>query len=891
MKLYYYFFAFVFLCFVSCNTTLADNEKNLYGFSTNGATVYHLETGKLTNGKTAIITASIDGSVRCFDPQGKKLWEAGTDGGFPFDMCVADIDNDGSDEVMVASGNGSIYAFNSKGENLWVFSKSAPMYQVSSAKLPDGSSVVVAGGVEQILYSLSNQGEVINALNTTHCIRHIRAGNIKNNGQDYIALATTSSGLIGSLSLLLIDPSDLSVIWEKTDLGKYGHNTGKRFFSMLITDTNKDGNEEILLSGGWGENGIVYAYDHKGELLFSESDKIIPKISYRMNLLRHVKMPEDEFIIGLFGNVLIVYEMDGTCREVLYGPYSFTDCDFDPETKTLFMGSEVSGGDGIYALRLDKSGWQKEYESIRAVGKLAVIKQNLETLKEQITNFKAPDYQPAPRHVDVLSRNPGEIDYKNITFIARSGFSQEKEENAIWCRNPDRRAPHNLSAEEIVARVAELEKSGQRFILGGGHGEGFNYPLSTFERIIEAAPDHLLGFSFSEMESTGKSMQEVVEKILLPLAELCKQHKKIIIFQNKNIFWNGSVYLPFWEKILLNERYSDVFIPGLEETNSRTQELSLSGRIGLWQTGSFDRWSCREITDNANFDRMFEWGGQQVIVHHLRNLVSTTSLGSDFLQPYIFSGERHEIRDALFEQLVPFYKMLEKGIIQIPQKDQLLSLSGFALGMKTPPSQTFIKHGTNGHKYWYSETSHPEMVFDKLDTYWGGASIAPYDFSNYGMHVKRRMCNFLPVNPFGLPAIIPAHTKHTHRFNQIIETDGQFFYDESGKQFTASEYKPIVEKALEEEALKMPVIVKGDVHWSVVRIDSEHIRITLIDPGYLDPDERQAEIILQHLEGISCTDILSGETLNINKGRITTTIPAGVFRMLDVKHIPKNSTD
>lgn len=883
MKLHYYLLALIIPFFASCNNAFDNSDKTLHGFSTNGQTVYHLKTLNLKKGKTAIITASVDGSVRCFNPQGEKLWEGSTDGGFPFDMCVADINGDGSDEVMVASGNGSLYAFNSKGDNLWVFSKSPPLYQVSSAKLADGTSVVVAGGVEQILYTLSSQGEVINTLKTTHCIRHLRTGNIKNNGQDYIALATASSGLNGLLSLLLINPSDLSVLWEKTNLGQYGFNTGKRFFSMLITDTNKDGNEEILLSGGWGENGIVYAYDHNGELLFSESDEKIPNIPYRMNLLRHVEMPEDEFIVGLFGNVLIVYEMDGTCREVLNGPYSFADCYFDPGTKTLFMGSEISGGDGIYALRLDKPGWQKEYESIRAVGKLAVIDKNLETLRGQIAGFKAPAYQSPPRHVDVISRNPGEIDYKNLSFTTGYRFSQKTEENALWCRHLDRRNPYDLTADELVAKVLELENSGRSFILWSGHGEGFFYPLSTFERIIKAAPDHLLGFVFAEMENTSETMQEVVEQILLPLAELCKQHKKVIVFRNKNIFWNGSIYLPFWEKALLNERYSDVFIPGLEETNCRTQELSLSGRIGLWQTGSFDRWACRVVTDNANFDRMFEWGGQQVIVHHLRNLVSTASMGADVFFNDIHAGES---RDALYQQLVPFYEMLEKGIIQIPQKDQLLSLSGFALGMKSPPSPGYIKHGTNGHNYWFPATTHPEMVFNKLDTYWGGATIEPYDYSRYAMNAERRMCNYLPENPYGLTAIIPASAQSKNQFNRVIETDGQFFYDESGKQFTASEYKPVVEGILAEEAAKMPVMVQGDVHWSVVRIDPEHIRITLIDPGYLDPDERKAEIIMQHLKGISCTDILSGETLNINEERIVASVPAGLFRILDVKHNP-----
>lgn len=863
------------------SNSISDKGNGHYSFSTNGKTVYHLKTGKLKKEKRAIFTASIDGSVKCFTPKGKLLWKASTDDGFPFDLCVADINNDGSDEVLVASGNGGLYAFSSKGKSLWKFVKTPPLYQVSVAKKADGSAIILAGGVEQILYTISPKGEVLNTLKTRHCIRHIRTGNILNDGNEYVALATASTGLNGFLSLFLINPSDLSVIWEKSNLGRFGNNTGKRFFSMLVKDYNGDGHDEIIMGGGWGENGIIYSYDHKGELLFTKSDPKIPVIPYRMNLLRDVKLQDDEFIIGHFGNTMILYETNGDLREVINGPYSFADCHFDPVLKTLFMGSAVSGGDGIYALRLDQPDWKKQFETIKSVGKLAQIEANLETVKKQIANFKAPDYQPPIRHVDVISRKPEEMNFANLSFTRNTTLTQKIENpDELWCKHTDRRMRYNMTADELVASVQRMEESGQDFIIWSGHGEAMYYPLSTFERVIKIAPKHLVGFVFAEMEGTGPHMQQIVTEILGPLAAICKENHKIIIFRNKNIFWNGTCYLPFWKDILMNEKYKGVFVPGLEETNCRTQELSLSGRIGLWQTGYFDRWVCRVVTDNSNFDRMFEWGGHQVIVHHLRNLISAASLGADIFFNDIHGGAS---RDAMYNQLIPFYEMLEKGIIHIPERNQLLSVSGFALGMQSP-SETYIRHGANGHAYNFSETPQTEKVFDRLDTYWGGANIAPYDFSGYAMNVKQRMTNFLPNNPYGMPAIIPADTDLGNGFNKIIRTDGEFFYDDAGMQVTASEYKTVVQAALKDEAAKMPVLVRGNVHWSVVRLNPEYIRITLIDPGYLDPDNRKAEIVLQHLEGIRCTDILSKETLSISGGKIVADVPAGLFRVLDVLH-------
>lgn len=857
-------------------------------FSTGGNPVYHLKTGNLKYGKKAVITASTDGEVRCFTPAGVLIWKAGTSGGFPFDLCVTDIDHDDLDEVLVASGNGKLFAFDNDGKPLWIFSEVPPLYQVSVAINSDGEAAIFTGGVEQVLYKLSPKGEVLGNITTDHCIRHIRTGKILKKDADFIAMTTASSGLFGNLKLFLIDPENLKIVWVKDKLGRSLANTGRRFFSMLIKDVTSDGLDEILLTGGWGENGIVYAFGQKGEILYSKTDEKIPNIAYRMNLLKSAELPDDNFILGHFGNVLIVYELDGTCREVIRGKYSFADSYFDKDLKTLFMGSSVSGGNGIYAFRLDSPGWQEKFAEVNPVGRLADIERNLAVLDQQIRDFIPPAYQPLPRKTIVISPNPLKVDYQNISFNEAVTLSQKIENREdLWCRERDQRRPYNLSSEEIVSIIKEKEAAGNDFVIWAGHGSAMHFPLSTFEKIIQAGPKHLKGFIFAEMTSVDRHMQEVVTKIILPLAGLCKQYNKVIILRNKNIFWNGACYLPLWKKILFDEKYRAVFIPGLEETNSRTQELSLAGRIGLWQMGYFDHWLGRVTTDNVNSDRMFEWGGQQVINHHLRNLVSSASLGADVFYNTLditdLSLETQKDTSVLYMQLVPFYEMINKGIIHIPARNELLSVSDVALGMTDNPSNVFITTGTNGHKYAFPSDVQKEMVFGRLNPYWSCSSIDTFDYSWYAFNVKLRMANFLPETPYGMTCIIPAETKTGERFKKIITTDGEYFFDEQGKQYSASDYKPVVQSALEEGAGRLPVLVRGKVHWSVVKLDDKHLRITLIDPGYLDPAEREAEIVLQHVSGISCIDILSRISLPVNDGKIALTVPAGIFRIVDVE--------
>ena len=256
----------------------------VYNFSTGGHTVYHLKPATVETGERAVISATYDGSVLCHRRDGQLIWKAFIGGHFPFDMTVSDIDDDGLDETMVATAAGILYAVDDTGEVLWVFDKTAPLFQVCTARLDNGSTVILTGGVEQTLYVLSSTGKTLRSLQTKHAIRHIRAGDIRGEGRDYVAVATTNRGLSGTLSLLLIDPSDLDVKWKQTNLGTHAHNSGKRFFSMAVLDLNKDGKQDILLSASWGDNGRLTAYDHTGTQLYSTADKRIPNINRKYPL-------------------------------------------------------------------------------------------------------------------------------------------------------------------------------------------------------------------------------------------------------------------------------------------------------------------------------------------------------------------------------------------------------------------------------------------------------------------------------------------------------------------------------------------------------------------------------------------------------------------------------
>lgn len=865
-------------------------DPALFSFSTGGYSIYHLQPATINlSGERVIVSAAFDGTVLCHNRAGELIWKNHSNKDFPFDLAVADINSDGLDEIFIATAAGKVFAYNPDGSHLWTYSSAAPLYQVCPVKLSTNEWRIMAGGIEKKVFNISTAGSLMSTHNADGVVRHMRKGNILGDGNESVAVATTSGGLTGNLALILLNPNTMQRVWRKTGLGVSASNSGKRFFSMVIRDLNNDGKEDIIVSTSWGDKGLLYGFNFNGDQIISNStSNNIPAASYRMNLLANVdiKNTDQDFIFGVFANMLIIYNADGSFNSSYDSKYDLTSGAYDPETNTFYIGSSPSGGDGIYALNLSHSDWKTAYRNLKVVGNLAKVEANLATLAQQVNNFTRPDYQHENPDVKIFGSKPAGVASGNIIFGSSVTYSEIiTDATELWCKNRDSRQSYNRSTTYILDQVRQREANKQYFTMWAGHGKAVYMKPSTMAAILLEAPTYFQGFIFAEMEQTDNDMQRIVNEILVPLAEQCKTAGKKIMFRNKNIFWNGTCFMTFFKNALLDPRFHDVFVPSLEETNCRTQELSLAGRVGLWMSGSFDRWGGRAVTDNACFDRMWEWSSQQVMSHYTRKIAMRAALGADN-----FLVDIHQARfaGALTPQLATVYNMIAKGVIAIPDREDLLSVSELALGMKSPPNSFFLARGQNGHTYNFESVAQTPMVFDRMDCFWGAAPLPEHDFSTYGLGVERRMLNFLPKYPHGLIAIVPddINIQTSPFFKEKVTTDGMNFFDEIGNQVSPAAYKETLINKLELAAAKLPVLVKGDVAWTVVRLNHEYIRITLIDPGYTDPADREAEIILQHLAGLTAKDILSGEDIPINDNSIETSVPAGTFRIIDVKHQP-----
>ncbi len=860
-------------------------------FSTGGNIVYQLAPG--FNGTDHVITsAAYNGEIQCFTQSGTELWANDIGEGFPFDIENGDIDMDGKDEFMVASSDGKLYTYDDDGSLLWTYETAGPLYVVKAVNV-DGVPYIFTGGVTKKVIMLSGTGQFLKQQSTVGAVRLLETGNIKGTGVTYLAAADAQRTLSGNYTLRLLELPSFNQEWQTSM--KYPNGASGRFYTIDVFDINNDGKDEMIFSLDHRNPRTMAVYRHDGTDYSLSASFNTRAYAYKMNLFEHIYSSTlgDEYIIHLFGDILYIRNLNGSLRQELNGPYAMNACVFDSSTNTYWLGSELSGGDGIYGLHLDRTGWENAYKSLKPAGQMNQLEANLQSLADQVAGFEKPIYQPEVKKVPVVpgEKTWGNLEnklkpdtYENVEFGLYVNWTEDYDRSSNpspWNTKKDHRWPYDLSQDEIVNKARAYEQNNQPFSVWAGHGlDPFYMQLSTMQKILEVAPNTLQAFIFPELERTDLSMKNAVNQHIKPLADLCLEHNKKILLRNKNIFWNGTCYLDLWWSIFKDKKYREVFVISMEETSDHLQSWSLAGRTGLWLTEHFDVVSGRAVTDNSNWLRIYEWCSTQKLSNQIRFMSLNRMYGADFFHLNFHTGNETD--------MIPFYQMLEKGILPNPDRDDIVSLSDLAIGMKIPPDKDYEDQGTNHHVLKNFNPNEEMKVIDKIAAYWGGAPVPEHDFTRIAFNSKRRMTNFLSQAPYGNIAVIPATTDITQydQFNKMIVTDGKYWYDENNQPQTASAYKDEVVSALEEAASRLPIRVSGEVSWVAVKLDPGRTRLLLIDPGYLDPADRDVVIHLQNMNDVIAHDILRNENLSVVNNEISLTVPMGIMRIIDLISFP-----
>lgn len=921
--------AFVLGGILSGNASVPGPTSGLASFDI-GYTMTKVRIAR-AEGRSYVAASSYEGTLLGMSFDGAVLWTNKLSGFMNHDLWCEDMNGDGRDEVLAANADGSVYCLDSEGALLWTFKPSvAPMNAVCVVR-HGNARYVVCGGYDKNIYYLSAEGRLVKTISsatysvekpwgrgvkpvpgkyrhTANFIRKIRMGE----GREAVCVHGVIHSLSARGSLYLFDP--LAGKPFKT----IKITQGKAFGELRACDVDQDGMDEILLgSSSMIQDAMVVKVDigtgHQTVMAINGLSRKVDRFGYRVAQPIVMGSGKGRRVLVLFGSRILAVPADLSAGnpEILACKYAFNDMWTDPAGGRMILASSQSGGSCIHVLDLQNPGWKAAYAGISPPGKIEAILRETGKVRAQLQQYKPcpseraplPVYLMTERIPDTLADLANRIkrNFKSPLFLksvhmgGAENWDRSSLANDMYRNRRDRRRKYNLTRTQVLNRILPNYGGAPGISFWGGHGnDPYMFSRPTLKKILDAASGRKTVLIFPELEGYGKDFASVLDHHIYPLTAYCRGKNANLYIRSKHTFWMSIAYLPMWSRLLSGE-YADVFVPAMEETSDKSMELSLAARLGVWASGATDSWGARCARDNPSFDRLRQHSHQMLPNHFLRTMIYNIACGARYINNFPV--------DQKYMSLL--WELIARGVLYVPKPSEIVSFSPVHVSM-TGPDEHFLHEGNNVK--WTTffdadfEADNP-FVFSRLNGSWPGAPVTRWDFSRYAAGVKDRRLNFLPPYEHGLVLITPvqggafaakdaprgALEDHLHPlYKGILKeyiTDGRFYYSADGsKKFRADEHAGVIEAAIKKNARLLPLTVSGGVAWVAAQTGPNHLRLTLIDGGYINPGARQATVSFHTIRPLRMKDLLSGEVFDVSRpSDVKVNVPCGMFRFIDIE--------
>ncbi|MDO6760960.1 PQQ-binding-like beta-propeller repeat protein [Tamlana sp. 2_MG-2023] len=937
MRIFFKLFFSISFVFIITNSGFAqqkiDVKSELYSIDTK-YTITKVRTGK-TKKETILLASSYEGTVLGISFDGEILWKNPLSGFMNHDLWAGDINNDGVDEIFAANADGSVYCLSNKGKLLWQFKQNnAPMYSVTVIK-KDHKAYVVCGGYDNSFYYVTSEGKLVSEVASKtysiekpfgkakhkvlppkglHVTNFIRPA--KKEGKDILVVHGVQNSMNGNGSVYFFNPLEM-MPFETISVKKKGP-----YGDVRVVDADADGNSEVLLGrvGARAKgNGVIIIDTKTSEQSYLDINKVKDK-SLNRGMYR-VMQPEVIINNGkpaymvLLGSNIVISDVDSNIADANVAPtrFSFNDMFKDPNSNKLILASAQSGGSSIHIIDFNKNSWKKEFEKLDPPGKIQTIIANTKEIRKNLKNFKKPTYQYESAKVYFMTEsrkdksaaaviNSIEARYDNPIFLNGGNFDKENWDRSampseIYKNKRDGRMKYNLTQDEVLEIITKKHNQsyGKGISYWGGHGnDPYMYQVSTTMKGLDIANGKKTVLVYPEVEDHSDEFKFVMNDLILPLANYAKDKNGNLFMRNKHLFWQADVYTDKWEP-LVSGRFANVFVPAMEETTDKSMELSFTSRLGLWASGSVDSWGARCARDNASFDRLRQHSNQTLPNHFLKTMVYSISSGAQYINNFSVDQDYMSL----------LWELIAEGVLYVPKRSDILSFSPVHLSVNNPDAD-YIQSSSNVKWLTFfkkDEDNLDELAFSRLNGTWPGAPLTAWDFSRYAAGAKERRLNFIPKYSNGMVLITPPQkgiftdknavrkplVDNIHPWYKNImkeyHTDGKNYMSADGKEtYKASEYYKVIEEDIKKSAALLPITVSGNVGWVVAQTSPTHLRLTVVENGYINPKEATAIVKVNNIKPLKISDLLNNEEFKVDEdSSFDIQIPLGGFRFIDIE--------
>ncbi len=857
------------------------------------------------DGRSELVTACFDGSIRCLNLDERRcLWTYDTRA-FPYDLEVADLDGDDRAESLVASADGNLYVIGHDGLLRWKFATPAPLYQVATMRAGDATRVIAAG-VDRNLYVLSVKGELLERRSRRNVVRLLGVGDLDGDRRDDLVIADWRGGVEA------LGGPGLRTLWRDSMRPRGGVHRQKIFrpYFLTIEDLDGDGRCELLFGSSFYNSYGVRVLSGSGSVLWEQQEGFDfrdgSQGSHTAPIACDVSPTPGKEVVVLNARRLFVFDARGKLLDQAAAPIGFTNIRAganDNRDPSVFLASSPNGDDRIYRVRFGEN-WERAFSRLDRDGKMAVVGQNIEQVRRQVlayrgaaprgaeyVNLIAAGQPDSPERLQNLIQTVSfyrkQFPYRSCLF-ALSLTIGSNEPIPGFTRERSSVARRRMPPGEIPRLLQRLERAGVPFVFAVGHSCEPSISLETAESILRACPTTCLGFSSSENMDRDGSLEHYLNEYWFPLMDLCKKSRKKAFMVEKAAWWATVPAMKRYRK-LADGSYADVLVMSVEDSNSRSPELNLAGRAGLFLSGAVNQLSARTIPDELCWNRIWEWECALTGHPFLRRQVVQALLGARFFEYKLVqttAGEQMGFTQIGSESVEILLHMLGKGLLVPPAARDMAGISPLAIKMREPSADFLVQAENLGYQDAFTEDRLERTApMSGLACYWGAAPTEESYIGGYLLDQETHFGNFIPKTPYGFPAIVPTACRSKIAGWPVggWETDGRWFYDD-GSRVTGLEARSRVLADFKAAADGMPFQLLGPAFMQAQRMGDDVFRLTLIDPGYLDPDDRQVVIRVRDDRPVKqVVDLLSGQALETNEGQIGLTIPAGVFRIVEVK--------